>query len=379
MLVEDLTVLLQPQAEPCLSIYLPTHAGFPDAEEDPIRFKNLVGRAEALLRERLPAREVARLLEPISALPGAGFWRAPGAGRGLALFRSPSTFRVTRLPVAVTERVVIGDSFHTKPLFRALARHRPFFVLALSGNAIVLHAGSASGLEPLEVEGLPARLRDVIGDEEWVDDSTFHAGFRGGGQAPVMGGQGGPEALERKRELERAFRRIDEPVARRLRGEPGPLVLACVPYYRALYRAACRSPRLLEHGVDGNADHWDRKTLHRRAWPIVREHYAERDAELQRTTENAIGVGRGSIDLREIAAAARQGRVWALLVAEGRRLAGRLDRATGAVEIDPAGASDAADVLDDVAEMAWIHGAEVAVLPPGRMPYGAPLAARYRY
>lgn len=45
------SVLLEPRDGPCISIYIPTHRHHPDKQQDPIRFRNQVKRAEAALRQ----------------------------------------------------------------------------------------------------------------------------------------------------------------------------------------------------------------------------------------------------------------------------------------------------------------------------------------
>ena len=110
--------LLNPPAEPCISLYLPTHRGGGlDRRDDPIRFKKLVRRAEELLRARHPGCRVNDLLKPFEALIlDTAFWT--GTQDGLAVFGADNFFAAHRLPRTMPERVVVADSFHLKPLLR---------------------------------------------------------------------------------------------------------------------------------------------------------------------------------------------------------------------------------------------------------------------
>src|SRR5712692_9770975 len=63
--IQELQPLLAPHAAPCISIFLPTHRRYPEAEQDPIRFKNLLGTAEGLLRERYAPKDIRALLDPL--------------------------------------------------------------------------------------------------------------------------------------------------------------------------------------------------------------------------------------------------------------------------------------------------------------------------
>ena len=61
-------VLLGQHDGPCLSLYQPTHRSFPDNQQDPIRFRNLVKQMELSLQQRHPGREIESLLAPFRAL-----------------------------------------------------------------------------------------------------------------------------------------------------------------------------------------------------------------------------------------------------------------------------------------------------------------------
>jgi hypothetical protein len=87
-------------------------------------------------------------------------------------------------------------------------------------------------------------------------------------------------------------------------------------------------------------------------------------------------MGRASSDVGAIAKAAIAGRIHHLLLEEGARVEGRLNRESGRIE--DAGADDG-DVLDDIAEEALLRGADVMVLPSRRIPGGGPAVAAYRW
>ena len=104
---DELYSLLAPQSPPCISILMPTHRHHPGTEQDPIRFKNLLKAAAALLESRA-ADDVRGLLDPIAALPDSEFWRHQSDG--LAIFRSRDRMAHYRIPMELPERVVVADS-----------------------------------------------------------------------------------------------------------------------------------------------------------------------------------------------------------------------------------------------------------------------------
>src|SRR5688572_2779935 len=87
---------------PCVSLYQPTHRSHPDAQQDLIRFRNLVREAVHSLRQAHTGREVAPLLEGFGRLmDDRDFW----ARRldGLAVLASPGAFEVFELQRPVRE------------------------------------------------------------------------------------------------------------------------------------------------------------------------------------------------------------------------------------------------------------------------------------
>src|SRR5687767_11758162 len=91
---EDLTRLLDQQQPPCVSIYFPTERTYPDRHQGPVRYGNLVDRAEEALRRKYPAAAAQPLLDRFRALAGDGaFWaRDQSEQTGLAVLASPATF-----------------------------------------------------------------------------------------------------------------------------------------------------------------------------------------------------------------------------------------------------------------------------------------------
>src|SRR5690606_19405192 len=111
------SVLLADHAPPCLSLYQPTHRHYPERQQDPIRFRNLVKGIEASLRQKYAARDAQPLLAPFHALAeDRNFWNT--TLDGLAVLATPDLFKVYRLQRPVPELYVVADSFHTKPLLR---------------------------------------------------------------------------------------------------------------------------------------------------------------------------------------------------------------------------------------------------------------------
>jgi hypothetical protein len=374
---EELRGLLRGGTPPCVSIYLPTHRKHPGWKQDPVRFKALLGEAEALLANG-GARDARALIEPLRALLDEPNWEY--SLDGLAVFLSAGEVTAYRLPMPVPERVVVAETFHTKPLLRFLHANRRYYVLGISQNDVTLYEGSSYGAGPVELRGVPASLRDALGVA--VRDrgvSPSGGGGAGAGAGPVFHGRG-PGREDTKEELLPYFRAVDRGVRELLRDERAPLLLAAVGYYHPLYRDANRYPHLLHEGIEGNVERSRGDEIHAAAWPIVSRHFDAEIAEWRERYHASVRSGLATNRLEDVAAAAVTGRVRCLFAAEGVSIWGLLDRATGDVTRRPRQQDGRdADLLDDVAEEALLRGAEVFVLPQAQMPTEEPIAALLRF
>ncbi len=108
--------LVATEAQPTVSIYLPTHVAGREIGQDPIRLKNLVSLAAERLAACRRGPKIDAFLAPARRLIGdSAFWRHQR--QGLAVFLAPDFGRVHKLPIAAPEEVVLGSHFHLKPLF----------------------------------------------------------------------------------------------------------------------------------------------------------------------------------------------------------------------------------------------------------------------
>lgn len=378
---ERLRELLDQHAPPCVSIYQPTHRHHPDNEQDPIRYRNLVRDVEQRLQASFDGPEAAALLERLERLGhDRPFWNH--RTEGLAVLASPERFALVELQRPVRERVVVSDSFHVKPLVRALQSADRFDVLGLSRQEARLYQGNRYALDPVELPGVPLTLTEALGEERSEPHLTVASyGMRGAGatSSAMYHGHGARgDAIDV--DTERFFRHIDRVVHEHLSKHSGlPLLLVALEEHHAPFYEAARNPFLLRAGVRANPQALDLDALRERAWTALEPFYLGRLAELAERFGTASAHGHGSADLGEIAAAAHQGRVAVALVESDRSVPGRLGASTGAIEVGSGSRADAADLLDDIAEAVLRTGGEVVVVPAERMPVDTGLAAVFRY
>ena len=369
--------LLQPHAPPCVSLYQSTHRHYPDNRQDPIRFKNLLREIESSLLQRYTGLD--DLLAPFRALgEDAAFWNH--TLDGLAVLGAPGLFRVFRVQRPVGELALVADTFHVKPLLRAVQSSDRYQVLCVTRQSARVFDGNRDALDELEAETFPADLEIALGEERTEPHQTVASyGTGTGGPGPMFHGHGSRKD-EVDKDTERYFRAVDRATIAQFSGPSElPLVLAALPEHQPVFRRLSRNGALLERGVEGDPEAMSAEQLRHAAWHAVEPTYLERLARLSDTFRQGVADQRATADLSDAARAAVAGRVSHLLLEAGRVRSGRLDPATGAIVDlvldDPA----VGDMLDDLAEAVLRTGGDVVVVPTERMPSDTGLAARFRY
>ena len=369
---DRLRSLIQAEAGPCISLYIRTHRHHPENAEDPIRLKNALKEADRLLSTRCSAAEVRELLDPVAALPQLDAWRHQGDGLGI--LRSKEVFEQFRLPIPVSELVVVADSFHVRPLIRSLHANERYFLVAISQKSVALYQGSMNTLTRMEVPGLPEGLAEFADERGRQPVVSGHGSARGLGGPGVHAGGASPPSTEA--ELLPYFREIDRALQQALPKDDAPVILAGVQYYLPIYRRISRLKHLADEIVAGSPDAMTLDELQSRAWIVAEKVLAQYQAKAIEQFHRAASQGRTSDDVEAIVRRAHRGQVRRLFLADGHRIWGRFDASTGRlhrVDAQQDGRDD--DVLDDVAEAVLAQGGEVLTLPRNRMPDGKEVAA----
>lgn len=366
---------------PHVSLYLSTHRAGRDTAQDPIRFKNLVHRAEVELSGAgYPSRVVAQTLSPAKELlEDPFFWQH--AGDGLAVLLSGGAMDVFRLPISVEELIVVGEQSHLKPLLPVLAGDGLFFVLALSQDRVRLFSGSRESIREIDLEDIPTSLRDAVGYDYEQRSLQFHtgAGAGKGGMRRAMFHGHGEGADEDKGEVVEFFQQVDAGVGTLIGDRGAPVVLAGVGWETALYRGLTRLRGVLPEGIDGSPDRLTPDDLHGRAWALVQPQFEEARRTAADRYQGFAGTERASDRIDVVLPAAAEGRVESLFVAVGRQAWGRWDADTLEIEVHETRAPGDRDLLDAAALTALGSGAAVYAVEPLVVPGGATLAAVFRF
>lgn len=385
--LEDLRILAEKRADYCISLYLPTQRKSKEIRQNPIRLKNLLGRAEQeLVRLGLRQVDAARFIEPARALISeVPFWQRQSDG--LALFISRAGMRQFRLPIPFEEMVVIGDRFHLKPVLALFNRDGRYYVLALSQNETRLFQCTRHSAFEIQVDGMPKNLADALKYDSVEQQIQFHtrtagikavgAGARGRRPAMFHGQGGGTD--DEKDWLIQYFLQVDKSLQKVLSHDQAPLVLASVDYLLPIYRGVNSYNYLMDKGIEGNPELLKPEELQKNAWTVVEPYFSRTQQEAVEKFNREFGTGHASNDIKAIVRAAANGRVDSLFVTTGKQVWGFYNPRSEEVHVHEKEEAGDDDLLDVAAIQTVLNGGTVFAVKEDEIPGGSSIAANFRY
>ena len=377
--IEKLKEVIAKRSDWCVSLFMPTHRAGLETEQDPIRFKNLLKKAEErLLDKGLRSPEFDEMLkDPRRLLQERTFWQHQSDG--LALFFSKDNFQFFRVPLKLTEKVIVTGRFYVKPLLPLLTSGGTFHILAISQNQLRLLEGTQHTVDEIELGDMPETLSDSLPDDWLKEKLQFHIGTPSGGGSRSAKSHGHDTGSDTKVRLRKWFRTVDKALAGILSDTGSPLVLAGVDSLFPLYKEVNTYPHLVDEGIPGNPDEMKSVDLHPMAWAIVEPIFKkEEEAGLEKYRQLA-GTGKTTTDVSEALIAANHGRVDVLFVALGVQVWGRFDPENDKVDLHEELQPGDEDLLDFTAIQTLITGGSVFAVSQEDVPDQALVAAVLRY
>jgi len=300
---------------------------------------------------------------------------------GMAVFGAPGFFQVFGLQRTTRELAVVADSFHTKPLLSFLQSTDRFQVLALNLHEIKLFEGNRDALDEIALApGIPRTLTEALGEELTEPHQTVASyGGAGGGSVAMRHGHGDKKD-EMDKDADRFFRMVDRAIFQSHSQPSGlPLILAALPDHQGHFRKHSQNTFLLDEGIIVHPDALPMTEFRERAWHIFQPQYQAGLAELANEFAVANSKGLGQDEVKKVAEAAAGGRIAILLLEANRQISGRINGATGEVDLRDLSDPDVDDLLDDLGELVVKSGGRVVVIPADRMPTKTGVAATCRF
>ena len=381
---KDIKQLIDTSGEWCISLYMPAHRVGREQQQDPIRFKNFVARAEKKLLEYGVSRpEVQELMRPLERLvTDEDFWRHQSDG--LSVFLSTDFTRVYRLPSEFDELLVTSKKFHIKPLLPLVNGGGHFYILAMSLNRIRLFLCTKYTINEQELANIPTSMEEALSMDDPEKHLGYHTGTRNpatsGSRPAVFHGQGKP-ADEGEKNILRYFQIVDQGLRTLLADTTIPLVLAGVDYLLPIYHNANSYAGLLKEGLEGNPDEVNAKELHQRAWKIIKPIFDEDKLQAIKQFEQLYGKQSdlATDELKTVVKAAKYGQVETLFISPNIQHWGRFEPESNQVHLDGKPGPENEDLLNFAASQTFLNAGKVHTLQADKMPGNGDLAAILRY
>jgi hypothetical protein len=355
---QDILELQRHRRHPSLSILLPTHRTSPDNKRDPILLKNLVTEATDRLVELLGKRDASAMIRELERQVAAIDLRR--TLDGMAIFVSAEHAGVYLLPVPLSPRVVIDDTFATRDLVFAMNRSPRYWVLALSERPTRLFEGVRDTLVEVRGGGFP-RVHENPESAE-----------------PL------PEMTERSK-LEQAwqrqfFREVDQALAAYTKADPLPVCVVGVERWLAFFKNVT-AHKDIAVTLTGNHDQTPPHELAKLVWPAMSDALTARRRHALDALEAAIGAQRVASGLGEAWRRAQEGRGDLLLVERDYHQAARFDEATNQLHPVAEGgdAATMADAVDDLIELVLAKQGDVVFVEDAALEGHGRVALTLRY
>lgn len=358
------------RASPSVSIYMPMVMGGPGVQENPIRFKNLLKKAEELVGDG-----ASGLLKPLEELVSdRDFWeeRSPG----LAVFHSPKLTKILRLPVAAQPIAAVEGRFHLKPLLAMVAEPGRFYVLALSQNATRLLEVTREQVTRIDDDEIPDSLDATLPIQFADKQLQYHSDGEG---APRYHGQGAGEGREAEDDR-RFLAAVDDGLRKVVRDRDAPVVLAGVSELTAMFRELSDHPHIADGSVEGNVEALSDQALTERAYPVAEPALRQSRHRARARVDELAHTDRVAVGMEDVLRASFDGLVEVLFVTDGQRVWGNFDPGSRKVTVEDGQSDENVDLTDLAALRTYEQGGSVYMVEAAEMPKDTtPAVAILRY
>lgn len=375
----DLAELAGSTGFPRVSIYIPTHKTFPQAEQDPIRLSNALKEAEKQLAEAGVGRTEDLISAARQRTEEQKFWRYQD--HGLAVLIEDGATRWLKLPKRVPELTIVGERYHVRALIDIFADSGRFHVLATTRDSVRFFDAAEREFEQVKIDELPSNLDEIKGRTDFDDQAGYHARSRGSAASPKYHALGeSPEDYEEV-ELGQFAQSVAKAVDNHLAGDAAPLILVAQPRLLGRLRQKLRYGNVTEDDVQRDPTSMGDKELHAEAWtiadPLLRE---PRNALRERCSAWIEGAEiPASDDLQELMRSADEGRIGTLLLAQNANVWGQYDEERRQVSRSDDNAPDNEDLLNLLAVKTLTQGGDVINLSHELAEKAGPAVGLYRY
>lgn len=274
----------------CVTITLETHRTKPDNQQDETNLKNLVKEVEERLSKEFEKRFVWSIMEKLNGVVNEIDHNYNQ--EGLVIFVNEDIAEFTRLPIKVSNRTVIDDTFATRDLVRALHLESGYYVLVLSRNeARMIEAHNDKVVNEL---GAPFPI---------LNDSLYSTN-----QAEIANAQ------RQTNLVQEFFNRIDKIVNEVYHSNPLPILITSESSAYSEYMQIADNDSIIIGHLNKNRVHEKAHHIVTEAWGVIKDVLKQRNAKRNEELNKAVGTGKFLSDFNDIWRAILEGKGQTLYV-----------------------------------------------------------------
>jgi hypothetical protein len=382
---EDISEITAFEAEICVSIYIPTHSSGVEVNEkyDSLLLKNNLQQARRILADKGKSQAAIDkiLKDGFELVDDRDFWNSQS--QGLALFLSDDFCKVIKTPMTFKEELFVNSSFNIIPLLPLITEDAHFYLLLLSKKDAKIFRGDAYGMEPVEVEGLPNGMDDVIHFEEKDKQQTMRNAGGGAGRSAITGGGSfhghGPGLADESEWILQYLKEVNQTLwTELLSNETAPLILAGTEQIIGLYRQVSKY-NLVEANLSGNFDHEEKNAIYQKVKDIAAPYFKENTRKALKTYYDNSATELTTSIPEDVIPASFYSQVSDLFLVKDSHIWGTFDEATNELVLHEEQQEGDTCLLNKAAIKTLKNGGAVHVLEHDKMPADSKVAAFMRF
>ncbi len=367
--------------ELCISIFIPTQRAGKEVLEEQSK-THLKSKMDDIKRKLDKAghseEKITKIISPIRELiEDKDFWRHQSDG--LAIFASPEFFEKFTVPVNFEAYEHISNEFYIKPLVPLFSGDGRFYLLAIQVKGVSFYEASRYSITKINIEDLtPSSLMERVGFDYEEKALQFKTSGATQGEKNMHGHAGADR--ERKHEIFRYFRAVDEGLQPILNKGKLPLVVACQDYLFPIYKDANTYNKLYEEPVPGNPSDMDLMDFHEKSWNVIEPFFEKTKREKLKKYEEWNNTEHTSPSVSDIIPAAMEGKIDTLFLENREEIWGTYNDKSRKVTINDQQNSGNYSLMNLAAKKVLENGGNVFLIEAAFMPEkDSKMNALFRY
>lgn len=364
--IEDLAQVNQKY---CVSIFIPTHRAGEKVlkKQDSLALKNqLKAVKHKLANEDLQNDIIEDMLNPVQGLiDDHKFWQRQSDG--LALFVAEGIFEIHTLPIYFEAYNYISNSFYLKPLMPMFVGDGDFYLMTLALGAVKLYECSHYGFTELVIKDLiPSDIKDRVGYDYEEKNLQFRTQQADSGQAMFHGQEA---SSDRKNEIKRYFRAINEGIMTQINDDKIPLLIATQDYLFHIYKEVNSHSNLFSTPISVDLTATTIFDIHELAWENIAPTFDQERKDKIADYSAKAGTGKTSVSINEILPAAYGGKIDTLFCENLADIFGTYQIDNNHVKVTQSESFDnGISLMNSAAIQTFLNGGQVYLLDKEQMP-----------